>query len=95
MEGGREVLAAVVVDELYGGLLLAFDLCINNDPVEAVVLLGKVAGEWTVEVVVGDVHVVVEVDAHIDAELLVGEISLEGLLLLLCAGGYDCKEKNV
>ena len=28
-------------------------------------LLGKVAGEWTVEVVVGDVHVVVEVDARL------------------------------
>ena len=85
-EGGREVLAAEVVDELQFGLAVALDGAVGDDPAEGVVALAEESGQLAVELLAGDGDVlVVEVDAQVYLILIIIKVRAKGVALLLGA----------
>ena len=71
-EGGREVFAAKVVDELQRGFVVVFHLTGGDDPAEGVVFLAQKAGEVAVEFLSGDDDVlIVEINAQVDVVFVI------------------------
>jgi hypothetical protein len=83
---GREVFAAIVVDECQHGFI-AVGLCSDYRPVIIVILLAKVAGYATIQLTLpgNDNGLPVKVYAKIHVIVLINEVSAEYGRVSLCA----------